>query len=120
MTEHGSIALNGFQFTLLSAGPKDGEPVILLHGFPQFADVWSQLLVTLGRIGFRAVALDQRGYCAGARPVETESYGLAELTSDVIALANALEWPGFHLIGHDWGALLLGNWLHTTLIGFAL
>jgi pimeloyl-ACP methyl ester carboxylesterase len=48
MIEHGSITLSGFQFTLLSAGPKDGEPVILLHGFPQFADVWTQLLATLG------------------------------------------------------------------------
>jgi len=106
MTERGSITLNGFQFTLLSAGPKDGEPVILLHGFPQFADVWTQLLATLGGIGFQAVALDQRGYSAGARPVETASYDLSELTSDVIALANSLEWPSFHLIGHDWGGFI--------------
>jgi pimeloyl-ACP methyl ester carboxylesterase len=106
MTENDSIALNGFQFTLLSAGPKDGEPVILLHGFPQFADVWTPLLTTLGRIGFRAVALDQRGYSAGARPVETEFYGASELTSDVIALADALAWSSFHLIGHDWGGFI--------------
>jgi pimeloyl-ACP methyl ester carboxylesterase len=38
--------------------------------------------------------------------VETESYGVAELTSDVIALANAFEWSSFHLIGHDWGGFI--------------
>jgi pimeloyl-ACP methyl ester carboxylesterase len=106
LREVDSIALSGFQFTLLSAGPKDGEPVILLHGFPQFADVWTQVLVTLGGIRFQAVALDQRGYSTGARPAEIESYGIAQLTSDVIALANALEWPSFHLIGHDWGGFI--------------
>lgn len=106
MTEHGSITLNGLQFTLMSAGPKDGEPVILLHGFPQFADVWAQLLATLGSIGFRAVAFDQRGYSVGARPIETESYSVGELTSDVLALANVFEWPRFHLVGHDWGGFL--------------
>ena len=118
MTEHGSVALNGFQFTFLAAGPKNGEPAILLHGFPQFADVWTQLLTTLGGVGFRAVALDQRGYCAGARPQEIESYGVAALASDVIVRTR---WDGVVSIssvmtGAD---LSLGNWPHATLIGFA-
>jgi pimeloyl-ACP methyl ester carboxylesterase len=91
-----------FEFTLLGAGPKDGEPVILLHGFPQFADVWTQLLAVLGRVGFRAIAINQRGYSAGARPTQIEAYKVNELSADVIALADNLEWRSFHLIGHDW------------------
>jgi pimeloyl-ACP methyl ester carboxylesterase len=106
VVEKNTIALNGFQFTFLAAGPINGEPVILLHGFPQFADVWIHLLTTAGDAGFRAVAFDQRGYSAGARPTEIEAYAIGELLSDVIALANAFEWPSFHVIGHDWGGFL--------------
>lgn len=106
MIEHGSVALNGFEFTFLAAGPKDGDPVVLLHGFPQFADVWTQLLLTLGSSGFRAIAPDQRGYSANARPADIESYRVAELTSDVIGLADAFKWTSFHLIGHDWGGFI--------------
>ncbi len=106
MLEHGKIALNGFEFTYLAAGPPDGEAAILLHGFPQFADVWTSLLGELGSRGFRAVALNQRGYSAQARPLEIEAYNVAELSSDVIALADSFQWPSFHLIGHDWGGFL--------------
>lgn len=106
MIEHGSISLNGLRFSFLAAGPQDGEPVVLLHGFPQFSDVWIQLLHTLADRGFRAVALDQRGYSIHARPEEIESYAVDQLTSDVIAMADAMAWPRFHLIGHDWGGFL--------------
>jgi pimeloyl-ACP methyl ester carboxylesterase len=106
MIEQHSMPLNGFEFTLLAAGPTDGSPVMLLHGFPQFADVWTQLLTVLGRNGFRAVAIDQRGYSSGARPTQIEAYNVAKLTSDVIALADILAWRSFHLIGHDWGGFI--------------
>jgi pimeloyl-ACP methyl ester carboxylesterase len=52
------------------------------------------------------VALDQRGYSAQARPLQIEAYNVAELTSDVIALADSFHWPTFHVIGHDWGGFL--------------
>jgi pimeloyl-ACP methyl ester carboxylesterase len=87
-------------------GPAAGKPVILLHGFPQFADVWTPLLDKLGALGFRAVALEQRGYSPNARPVEVEEYALAKLNADVLALVDHLAWPQFHLIGHDWGGFL--------------
>jgi pimeloyl-ACP methyl ester carboxylesterase len=106
MAAYGSLALNGFQFTFISAGPPEGEPVLLLHGFPQFADVWSHLIEFLSAAGFRAVALDQRGYSIGARPLDTDAYSVRELTSDVLALAEAFGWSTFHLIGHDWGGFL--------------
>ena len=56
MIESSSTVLNEMRFTFLAAGRSDGDPVILLHGFPQYADVWSQLIDDLGASGFRAVA----------------------------------------------------------------
>jgi pimeloyl-ACP methyl ester carboxylesterase len=104
--ENGTIPLNGLDFSYLAEGPRYGEPAILLHGFPQFADVWTSLLGELGTLGFRAVALDQRGYSCKARPKEVDAYAISKLTFDVLALADHLAWQKFHLIGHDWGGFL--------------
>lgn len=109
MIESGCAVLNGLQFSFLAGGPIAGAPVILLHGFPQFADVWSQLIEDLGANGFRAFAPDQRGYAAGARPSGAAAYSVSELSSDVMALADSFDWPSFHLIGHDWGGFLGWN-----------
>ena len=48
--------------TTLAAGPRSGECVLLLHGWPEFADCWREILAALGAAGYRAVAVDQRGY----------------------------------------------------------
>jgi pimeloyl-ACP methyl ester carboxylesterase len=86
------------------AGPEDGELVLLLHGFPQTSYSWRSQLEALGAAGYRAVAPDQRGYSAGARPAEVERYAIPALVGDVIAIADELGGHRFHLVGHDWGA----------------
>jgi pimeloyl-ACP methyl ester carboxylesterase len=101
-----TLTINGLSFDTLCSGPEDGDLVLLLHGFPQFADAWSGIMPALAADGFRTVALDQRGYSAEARPSEVESYDVAHLTSDVLALADILGAASFHLVGHDWGGFL--------------
>ena len=99
------VALNvgGLEFDALTAGPDGGELVLLLHGFPQFADSWAGLMGTLAASGFRAVAVSQRGYSGGARPEANEAYTLDKLVTDVVGFADALGVERFHLAGHDWG-----------------
>ena len=97
------IDANGYRFDALAAGPADGELVLCLHGFPQFADAWTPLLEALGAAGYRAVAFDQRGYSPGARPGDVAAYAMPHLVADVIAVADSLGAARFHLIGHDWG-----------------
>lgn len=96
---------NGLRFDVLVAGPEDGDPVILLHGFPQTSYCWRHQIDHLAATGFRVVAPDQRGYSPGARPADVASYGIHHLVADVVALADAVA-PGarFGLVGHDWGA----------------
>jgi pimeloyl-ACP methyl ester carboxylesterase len=96
----------GLRFNALSAGPAEGERVLLLHGFPQFADAWLEIMGVLASARFRAVAVDQRGYSPGARPSEVADYAIELLISDVAAFANALGRERFHLVGHDWGAMV--------------
>lgn len=99
-----NIAANGLEFRCREAGPRDGEPVILLHGFPETSHMWLPLLERLEGEGYHAIAPDQRGYSPGARPDGIEHYRYQDTASDVVALADAFGFGSFHLIGHDWGA----------------
>ncbi|HEY7071655.1 MAG TPA: alpha/beta hydrolase [Acidimicrobiales bacterium] len=97
------IPVGPLTFDGLAAGPDGGEPVLLLHGFPQTSQAWASQVAALGDAGYRAVAFDQRGYSPRARPAEVEAYGSSELTADVIGVADVLGFDRFHLVGHDWG-----------------
>jgi pimeloyl-ACP methyl ester carboxylesterase len=96
---------NNMSFRCRTAGDS-GEPVILLHGFPETSHMWTGLMPKLVDSGYRCLAPDQRGYSPGARPDDVESYSYRNLASDVFALADAAGFERFHLIGHDWGALV--------------
>lgn len=100
------VDVGDFTFDARTAGPDDGEVVLLLHGFPQTSYEWRHQLRALGEAGFRAVAPDQRGYSPGARPSGVEDYALPFLVGDVLGLADALGADRFHVVGHDWGAVV--------------
>jgi pimeloyl-ACP methyl ester carboxylesterase len=96
-----TIQTRGFTFDALEAG--SGEPVLLLHGFPDTSLEWSNLMPVLASNGYHCLAPDQRGYSPGARPTEVDAYKYVELVADAFAIADELG-PKFHLVAHDWGA----------------
>jgi pimeloyl-ACP methyl ester carboxylesterase len=97
------IPANGLEFRCRVAAAT-GEPVILLHGFPETSHMWIGLMERLAAEGYRCLAPDQRGYSAGARPEGSEHYRTELVAADVFALADAWGADRFHLVGHDWGA----------------
>src|SRR5262245_2875513 len=56
------IPVNGIALHVVQAGPADGPPVVLLHGFPEFWYGWRRQIGPLARAGFRVIVPDQRGY----------------------------------------------------------
>lgn len=90
-------------FRVVDTGPLDGEPVVLLHGFPQTADSWRKVTPILNDAGLRTIAPDQRGYSPGASPRGRSAYRMAEIVADAVTLIEAVQHP-VHLVGHDWGA----------------
>ncbi len=108
------IEANGMVFRTRFAGAEGSpnEPVILLHGFPETSIMWAGLMERLGDEGYCCFAPDQRGYSARARPAGVEDYAYQRLVSDVMALADALGYARFHLIGHDWGSAIGWAILH--------
>lgn len=102
MTTH-DLAAGGLVFRTDLTGPEDGDPVLMLHGFPQSRHTWRGQAKVLAERGFRCIAPDQRGYSPGARPAGTEAYALDNMVGDGLALMDALGADRFHLVGHDWG-----------------
>ena len=81
----------------------EGEPVVLLHGFPEIGYSWRHQIAALGDAGYRAVAPDLRGYGASDRPAAVAAYALPALAGDIAELISALGEDSAHLVGHDWG-----------------
>jgi pimeloyl-ACP methyl ester carboxylesterase len=99
-----TITANGLTFGALTCGD-DGPLALCLHGFPDTAHTWDQLLPQLADAGFRAVAPWTRGYAPTSVPADGD-YSLTALTNDANALHAALDGDhGAVLIGHDWGAM---------------
>lgn len=94
---------DGLTFDVVDSGPLDGEPVVLLHGFPERASSWSSVSRLLNDAGYRTLAPDQRGYSPGARPTARSAYTADKLAGDVKALID-LAGGSAHVVGHDWGA----------------
>ncbi|WP_011161102.1 alpha/beta fold hydrolase [Gordonia westfalica] len=88
-------------------GSEDGEPIVLLHGFPQDSTSWTAVAEILAETGFRVLAPNLRGYSPGARPSGRAAYGSNQLVSDVVALLDAKGLDTAHVVGHDWGGALL-------------
>ena len=100
------IPTNGIRLHAAFAGPEDGEPVILLHGFPEAWFGWEPQIHALAAAGFRVIAPDQRGYNLSDKPKGVASYHMHTLVADIIGLADSLGLDRFSLAGHDFGAMV--------------
>jgi pimeloyl-ACP methyl ester carboxylesterase len=103
------IKARGLTFEVSESGPADGEPVLLLHGFPQDNREFDRIVPRLNGAGLRTYALNQRGYSPGARPQNVEAYRLREAVADAVAVLDELGVERAHVVGHDWGAQI--GWL---------
>jgi pimeloyl-ACP methyl ester carboxylesterase len=99
------LPANGFAFAGFSVGPATGRTVLLLHGFPQTSESWTEVAMRLADAGLRAVAIDQRGYSPGARPSSVAEYAMPNLIADVLAVIDELGGT-VDLVGHDWGGVV--------------
>ena len=90
-------------FDVIDSGPIDGTPVVLLHGWPQRATLYDQVIPLLHDARLRTYCPDQRGYSPGARPRSRFAYRIRELVADIVALIDQIGQP-VHVVAHDWGA----------------
>lgn len=103
MTSTRVVERDGTALPVREGGPSDGEPVLLLHGFPQDSRCWSGVEPTLHGAGLRTLAPDQRGYAPGGGPGPVSAYRMDELAADALAVLDDADLGSAHVVGHDWG-----------------
>jgi pimeloyl-ACP methyl ester carboxylesterase len=91
-----------------------GTPVLLLHGWPDAANVWRHQVPALAANHYRVLAPDLRGFGGSSRPAEVEAYVAPRMVGDVIGLLDHLSIERAHLVGHDWGAAI--SWMTAALV----
>lgn len=85
------------------AGPKNAPALVFLHGFPEAAFVWDEMLARFGD-RYRCIAPNLRGFEQSSAPAEVQAYRAKHLTADVLALIEQqVGAPLAALVAHDWG-----------------
>ena len=107
---HTEIVTNGVRLHVVLAGPPEGQPVFLLHGFPECWYGWRYQIAPLAEAGFRVVVPDQRGYNLSDKPTALRDYTRDVLAADVVGLMDHFEVERGLVVGHDWGGAV-GWWL---------
>jgi len=109
--QHREVSANGIRLHVAETGAPGAPLVVLLHGFPEFWWTWRRQLPALAEAGFRAVAVDLRGYGDSDKP--PRGYDLWTLAGDVAGLIRALGEPTARVVGHGWGGMI--GWTVTAL-----
>lgn len=99
---HRDIPANGSRFHVVEAG--SGPPVVLLHGFPMFWWTWRRQLVALASAGYRAIAMDLRGY--GGSDHTPHGYDPRTMAADVAGVIRGLGESSATVVGHGWGGVV--------------
>ena len=91
-----------------------GEPVLMLHGWPDSCALWRNQVPVLTAHGLRVITPDLRGLGQSSKPEAKDSYQLTVAVADVAAVLDALELESAHVVGHDWGAAIA--WLVASYL----
>ncbi len=100
--KHHLLSVNGVRIHAVEEG--SGPLVVMIHGFPESWYSWRHQLTALAAAGYRAVAIDQRGYGRSSKFWQTDAYRIHALVGDVVGVVHALGEKTAVVIGHDWGA----------------
>ncbi|WP_127784903.1 alpha/beta hydrolase [Rhodococcus sp. X156] len=84
-----------------------GPAVVLCHGFPGLSYSWRHQLPALAAAGYRAIAVDMRGYGRTDAPTDPRAYDRASTVADMVGLLDALGLDDAVFVGHDFGAALV-------------
>ena len=83
--------------------------MLLVHGFPESWYSWRHQLPALAAAGYRAVAIDVRGYGRSSKPAATDAYRMLAHVADNLGVVDALGEGTAVVVGHDWGAPIAAN-----------
>ncbi|MEU2333047.1 SDR family oxidoreductase [Streptomyces sp. NPDC013172] len=108
------VRTGGVDLCVLELGDPSAPTVVLVHGYPDSKEVWSEVATRLAA-RFHVVLYDVRGHGRSTAPKPLRGgFTLAKLTDDFLAVVDAVspDRP-VHLVGHDWGSVQ--SWEFVTV-----
>jgi len=103
----------GVRIHVVEDGPEDATPVLFVHGFPEFWWSWRHQMKACADAGYRAVAMDLRGFGDSDKPDAVADYAVANSFNDVSAVIDSLGGRTA-LVSHDWGGAV--GWAYTAFV----
>ncbi|GAA2838125.1 alpha/beta fold hydrolase [Nonomuraea rubra] len=104
---HRLVAVPGGRIHVVEQG--SGPLVLLVHGFPESWYSWRHQLPALAAAGFRAAAIDVRGYGRSSAPAGVADYRMLAHVADNAAVVRGLGESSAVIVGHDWGSSIAAN-----------
>lgn len=105
--KHRIIKANGISLHVAEVG--SGTPVLFCHGFPDTWRGWRRVMEAVAAAGYRAIAMDMRGYGQSSAPEDPALYTVLHAVGDVIGVLDALNLDRAVVVGHDFGASVAWN-----------
>ncbi len=99
--QHRMVEAGGLRMHVVEAGPPDGDPVLVLHGWPQHWYQWRHQIPALAGAGYRVIVPDLRGF--GESEAPPKGYDKENMATDVLNLMDTMGLERVKLLGHDWG-----------------
>lgn len=96
----------GLHARVVEAGPADGAPVLLVHGWACSAFAWRRQIPTLAAAGHRVVAVDLKGHGFSDKPPLDAEYSASAMTSFVLETMDAVGLPRASIVGHSMGGAI--------------
>jgi haloalkane dehalogenase len=101
--ERRAARIDGHRMTFVDHGPRDGTPVLMVHGNPTWSFLWRKVMARLEGAPLRLVAPDLLGFGTSDKPRRASDHQLAMHVDTVAALVDGLGLEGFVACGQDWG-----------------
>ncbi len=100
------IDIAGMRMHYIDEGPRDAQPVLMLHGEPSWAYLFRKMIPIITAAGLRAIAPDLFGFGRSDKPASQDDYTYAAHVDWMTAFVEALDLRGITLVCHDWGGLI--------------
>lgn len=94
----------------IDEGPREGRPVVLVHGNPTWGYLWRNFIPPLVDAGYRVIAPDHLGFGRSDKPVDALLYRVPRHAARVEALLESLDLRNVTIVPHDWGGVLGLSW----------
>src|SRR5690348_957982 len=94
----------------VDVGPRDGRPVVLVHGNPSWGYLFRNFIPPLVAAGHRVIVPDHLGFGRSDKPAVSDLYGVERHAGRLEALLESLDLQAATVVPHDWGGPLALHW----------